>query len=369
LNTNLVLQLNSSVRSEKLSAWDLIFCDDDSGCSSSTVSDEQFDFVLQSHCFLFFVFYNTNVDEQFEHSLDSEQLLTMKSILPPQGHFFGNNALDICLRLTHEFCKPSFPSISSDQISSEIIFLSNQISGFSATTSFVSIKEQFFAMAWHEIMKGLRRHLNLRKFITAAIQNIIFKLSLITMINFKEIDGCENSPATKALEQYDNALQTTEYVKSSAKASADSKHNSKRKRRKCEVDLDDLLDGMKTIEDSIAFPTIEWPFEMENTVEWKDTSKSCGNLDEYDENNFSLSLNRPYSSTSSFGRKRSRQGGMVRSNFKTFSLSSLVSTQSEHNISNTLPTSVMSLFSLSKGAAGDENLATMAVNEALSILV
>jgi hypothetical protein len=189
----------------------------------------------------------------------------------------------------------------------------------------------------------------------------------MTMIH-SLIEGCESCPATQALERHDDLLRMPEFLKHNIKASVCFIKKPERKRRKCDIELDDLLDGMKTIEDSIAFPSIEWVFDdAEASVEWKDASKSCSNLDDFDENQFPLSLHRLYSSTSSFGRKRSRHGGMVRSNFKTFSLSSLVSEQAERDFPDAFNTNVLSLFSLSGGATVDESLATMAVNEALSI--
>eukprot|EP00545_Synedropsis_sp_CCMP1620_P010412 CAMPEP_0119015288 /NCGR_PEP_ID=MMETSP1176-20130426/10752_1 /TAXON_ID=265551 /ORGANISM="Synedropsis recta cf, Strain CCMP1620" /LENGTH=200 /DNA_ID=CAMNT_0006968567 /DNA_START=71 /DNA_END=673 /DNA_ORIENTATION=+ len=152
----------------------------------------------------------------------------------------------------------------------------------------------------------------------------------------------QNCPATQALISLADLLPEHEYIKRSMKGFATSELSCEQpgaKRRKSSdettLDMFDLLSSMKPVEDSIAFPTIEWTYDdgEESEGEQDNATQSCGRLHADDEDNnaqYPPWTTRPYCSTSSLG-KRSRIEGMSRSKSQKLSLVSLVSTSTSSN--------------------------------------
>lgn len=141
--------------------------------------------------------------------------------------------------------------------------------------------------------------------------------------------------ATEALLAFEDLLPEPEYMKRAAKkfqeglnTSCELSRNSKRRKSSHDgLDMQSVLASIAPVEDSIAFPTIEWAYDDDEPVhgDATDTSKSCCNLQFYEEqeDHERAPKFRSSASTPLLG-KRSRGNGLLRSKTQQMSLSSLV---------------------------------------------
>jgi hypothetical protein len=151
-------------------------------------------------------------------------------------------------------------------------------------------------------------------------------------MQYNDIHSC---PASQALTALEHRLPEPEYytkrvneVCSSYEQSPCKQRGSKRQ-KSSPLDMMDVLSSIKSVEDSIAFPTIEWSYD---DFDQEDESlsyptKSCCTVSIDEDDPIFSPLSRLHSSTSSCG-KRSNCGGLIRSKTNKIPLSSLVSSGS-----------------------------------------
>jgi hypothetical protein len=199
--------------------------------------------------------------------------------------------------------------------------------------------------------------------------------------NIKQNNMKQSCPATQALIALEDTLPEPEYIKRAMKGNltpeTGEQPGSKRRKSCIEstLDLFDILSSMKPVEDSIAFPTIEWAYDDDEDQEPEsaNTAKSCCSLDFDDEDDYP-SFSRPYCSTSSLG-KRSRTNGLSRSKSQKISLLSLVSTirpssgDLRAQCMSSLNASTLPIFSLGSLVGDDSLVSNEAIKLALETLV
>ena len=188
-----------------------------------------------------------------------------------------------------------------------------------------------------------------------------------------------SGPASQALIDFEDRLPEPESLKRAMKGlspfTIDGKPSFLQlgdKRRKRSIDMGDLLASIKPVEDSIAFPTIEWSFDdCDSEDEPRNGSRSCCILDtdKLADGDEVRSWKRPYASVSHFG-KRSRHAGLVRSKRNTISLASGAPSASDRSLtSDSLPafqTSSLSALVLNSGH-NTADLVTIALAEAVKV--
>ena len=179
-----------------------------------------------------------------------------------------------------------------------------------------------------------------------------------------------SGPASRALEGLEDRLPEPEYIKRAIKTFASEGPifvQQGPKRRKSSISMDDLMASIKPVEDSVTFPTIEWDYDdSEQDDDTQNSVQSCCNLPNDDDRLEFASWGRPYSSTSSFG-KRSFGGGLIRSKANKMSLASLVTPSVTHSLRadcfKTMKTSSMTLFALA-GSHDSRDAVSFALTEA-----
>jgi hypothetical protein len=144
-----------------------------------------------------------------------------------------------------------------------------------------------------------------------------------------------SGPASQSLIGLEDRLPEPEYIKVTAKTIPSERTTFVQqgpKRRKSSISVDDLMASIKPVEDSITFPTIEWSYDDSDVDDdIQNSPKSCCDLHNDDDKIEFASWGRPYSSSSSFG-KRTFGGGLIRSRGNHLSLASLVSPSITHNL-------------------------------------
>lgn len=135
-----------------------------------------------------------------------------------------------------------------------------------------------------------------------------------------------SGPASQALSDFADRLPEPEYLKRTmiGQAQPGGEPSCSRKRRKSSIDMDSLLESIKPVEDSIAFPVIEWVYDDDdNEDEPRNSSRSCCVPDTAKSTDGVelSSWERLYASTSQLG-KRSYHTGLIRSKYDTISLAS-----------------------------------------------
>lgn len=136
-----------------------------------------------------------------------------------------------------------------------------------------------------------------------------------------------SGPASQALSDFADRLPEPEYLKRTMIGQAQpggEPSSCSRKRRKSSIDMDSLLESIKPVEDSIAFPAIEWVYDDDdNEDEPRNSSRSCCVPDTAKSTDGVelSSWERLYASTSQLG-KRSYHTGLIPSKYDTISLAS-----------------------------------------------
>lgn len=152
-----------------------------------------------------------------------------------------------------------------------------------------------------------------------------------------------NNPATQALQGLDDRLPAPEIMKRRRRRSVEEPVQSSNKRRRTCLDMSDVLSMIKPVEDSIAFPSIEWLYDDEEVPAPERCTQSCLTLRTTDVPNL------PRRTSSSCLLKRSR-GGLVRSRSKAACLVSLVGASSQNLKADCLSAMNSStIFTLSSG--------------------
>jgi hypothetical protein len=142
------------------------------------------------------------------------------------------------------------------------------------------------------------------------------------MMNFHQNGFLNNKPATQAL---DHDLSVLEYPRQIASILEECRYRSNaRKRRKLEFGVEEMLQVLKPIEDSISFPSIIWEFD---DCRW--SSRSQNLVQTYVHVNYEAMSAMPSSRHSNdlyetFSPKQSQNGGLVRSKSVKLSLTSLI---------------------------------------------
>ena len=167
-----------------------------------------------------------------------------------------------------------------------------------------------------------------------------------------------SSPATQALSAVEDCLPEPENIKRANKVSSSEKSSCNepgtKRQKSSPLNMLDMLSSIKPVDDSIAFPTIEWSYDdSDQEDEPVKSTRSCCKLSSDEDLAEFASWGRPYASTSSFA-KRSNCGSLIRSEPKEMSLISLVSSGSSSedlrsDCLKALTTSSMSMFSLEGG--------------------
>ena len=178
-------------------------------------------------------------------------------------------------------------------------------------------------------------------------------------------------PASQALSDFEDRLPEPEHLKremkvlSTISADADfSCHARENKRRKSSIDMEDLLDSIKPVEDSITFPTIEWVFD-DGDIEDEpgNASRSCCILDteKFADGDEFTSWKRQHASLSHFGMS-SHHAGLVRSKCSSISLSSGVVFASNQSVKSdylkALQTSSLTKLALMGGYSSADAVAS-----------
>lgn len=138
-----------------------------------------------------------------------------------------------------------------------------------------------------------------------------------------------SGPASQALSDFADRLPEPEYLKRTMIGQAQTEGEPSclprcNKRRKSSIDMDSLLESIKPVEDSIAFPNIEWVYDDDdNEDEPRNASRRCSISDPVKSTDGVelSSWERLYASTSQLG-KRSYHTGLIRSKYDTISLAS-----------------------------------------------
>jgi len=199
------------------------------------------------------------------------------------------------------------------------------------------------------------------------------RIAIFTMHNTMQYNN-HSRPASQALSALVDRLPEPEYIKRANELSSSEKSSScnepgAKRQKSSPLNMMGIMSSIKPVEDSIAFPTIEWSYDdFDQDDESIQSTKSCcklstdDNLAEFD------SWGRRYSSTSSFA-KRSCCGSLTRCKTNEICLLSLVSPGSSSQdlrteCLKTLTTSSMSMFALG-GGLDSQNSVCMASAEAL----
>jgi hypothetical protein len=144
-----------------------------------------------------------------------------------------------------------------------------------------------------------------------------------------------NCPATQALKALGETLPAPEALKRARMICNNTEQKPSLKRQRCALDLSDMVLHIKPVEESIAFPTIEWSYDDEETP-FLDTVKGRSNSFDLfsstasNKERISSHDHSCRSSSARLGGKRARGESLVRSSAKGVCLVSLLS----HTISS-----------------------------------
>jgi hypothetical protein len=145
-----------------------------------------------------------------------------------------------------------------------------------------------------------------------------------------------NCPATQALKALDERLPAPETLKRARMLCKNTEQQKPSlKKQRCALDLSDMVLHIQPVEESIAFPTIEWSYDDDDTPfdTGKHRSSSFDLFPSTASNNEQISTcygHRPRSSSARLGGKRARGESLVRSSGKGVCLVSLLN----HTISS-----------------------------------